>query len=705
MHRDTQVALFLAFSCAVVAARGQAPEVTNCATVCPDGQRVTFVCSQTPPCNWGTVKAPTSGGSSTSASSTSSFQEAQLNLAYQFGQQLGTAIANWMQQSDAEDEAKRARAREIARQQKAWAEAEAKRQADEYARKQQEIYEGLSKSLRRVGTPGELSLRRSGSDPGLSIRRSGAGPDVGGDNTAQKSSSGSGPGYGIPGLPGVYVGGPRGSAPTLGAILAESTTAPVVKGDLQQAAQLVAAASKAPESVRGVLYDVAANAAGGDKSVTQWVHTDTSPPTVTDEQVHGFQQTENAYREARVEKTSAAEAVSQASAQHDATQELIHATQSDLDASKAHLSDPATLHEKEQALADLMAAEKAQRDALRTAHANLDQANAKFEQARSAAVSGLRSLAGISDEAASARARDIFDGSASALTSTNTVDLRDRTSDSPRLLRSPPANVQSRVAKASPDLTQVDKPTVAEMQRRLAALRHEVDKLKQAIDWLNKSASSTKDDRLEWMDISHHASLEAMNTGLDLVVDVSVYYTGEIFKGMLKDQTDEIRSAIDQMTSETEPGRKERLQLAIKAMERNRQTIKTAQREVKLADIANSADQLRRIDRDADKSDIEKALESAHVLASQVLDNGKVKDALKLDRDSKIGAYATFAKDLADAGCEVAAQAYSVWGIKETETEMSTYLSTLKAVKQRMEVAEKNIRTVEAELNAAQSGD
>jgi hypothetical protein len=661
---------------------------TVCSVGCP------FACPTSP-------SAPGSSSAPSSAGSMSSLQEAQLNLASQFGQALGTALGNWLRSSDEAAEARRKQEAEIARLKKEWEQAEARRKAEEHERQMQAMYLRLSKSLRRVGTPDELSLHRYGSDKGLSIRRSGAGPDMGtGDSSLPKSSSGSGPGYGIPGLPGVYVGGPSGSAPNLSASLTASTAAPVAKGDVQQAVQLIAAADKAPESVRGVLYDVAVNAAGGDKSVTQWLHADTNPPAVTDEQARGFQQTENAYREARAEQTSASQAVSQVSAQHDATQELVRTAKSDLDAAKAHLADPATLREKEQALADMMAAEKSQREGLQAARAALDKANTNLEQARTAAVSGLRGLSGMSDEAASERARGIFEGSASVVTSTNTVDLRDRTTDTPRLLRSPPANARLDIPKANSEVSLLDKPTIAETRHRLAALRHEVEKLQQAVEWLNKSASSTQSDRVEWMQISQATSREAMRTGIDLAADVAVYYTSEKLKKMLDEQTAEIRRAIDQLTGTTDPGHRERLQLAITTMDENRQAIKTAQREVKLADAANSADQLRHLDKDADKKDIEKALETTYTLMNQVLNNDRVQRALELGKQSE---YMTFAKHLADAGYEVAAQGYSVWGVKETEKEMSTCLSTLKAVKERMETAEKNIRKVEAELQAVES--
>lgn len=142
----------------------QAPEVTMCATVCPDGHRVTFVCSQGAPCNY------SSAPSSTSSTSNSSIDYA--NFGFQLGQKMGEAIVKSMRESEQRAAAKRAEAEEAARQEKERAEAEARRQAEERERKQEEMYKRLSQSLRRVGSVGDADIHRSDTESGLRIRRS-----------------------------------------------------------------------------------------------------------------------------------------------------------------------------------------------------------------------------------------------------------------------------------------------------------------------------------------------------------------------------------------------------------------------------------------------------------------------------------------------------------------------------------------------------
>jgi hypothetical protein len=382
------------------------------------------------------------------------------------------------------------------------------------------MFARLNRDLKLEGLPFSLSLKPMNTGEGLQLKSmSSSSPD---DLKLKMGDSG---GYGIKGLPGIYVGGPAGSQ------AAESTPGNGtdkgygIKGlpgiylngvQPNQAPALAQAAQTLNGPERTLAQDTALQAAQQNPALT-------APSQ--DQQVQNFQQASQDYQQA-VQSSAAA------SRDYQTAQAQVASDQSAVDVARTQISQVTPTPQQQQAFDQMLTAAKTDEDAAVAARQIFEGADAHLTATRSAAATALANLAPASNSSA-----------ALAANSSGVVDLHGAKQAQPALLRQPetaaipvlPAPAMARTpaaanAAASRSLTQPVHDlggclaSVAQSAPGRSAptpeeLRNQLDAAKEALRRLIENHEKEDALREQWNDEVDEAVHDAKKQAFDLSVD------------------------------------------------------------------------------------------------------------------------------------------------------------------------------------------
>ena len=396
---------------------------------------------------------------------------------------------------------------EALRQQQAMAE-EIARRAQEQERQrriaeQQRIdamFARLNRELKLEGVPFGLSLKSMNStDPqGLQLKgMSASGPGA----LTLKLSDSSPTGYGIKGLPGIYVGGPAGSDgsttaggenPNLVNGPGTGTTGPGIPGlpgiyldgpKPEQAAEFAQAANNLTGPDKTVAQDAALEAAQRNPALSQ--------PS-QDPKVQAFQQTAQQYDQAADTVKTTQQQYSDAQSRADADKTMIDVARSKMEA----VSPTPT---QQQAFNQMLSAAKTDEDAAETARKIFENSNVTLSVSRTNAATALSALAPAS--------------------SASTVDLRGARQMTVANLKTPDKTgtpVYVPVRRAAPSAPEpLLKPIPTETQ-----LRARLEGLQEALRRLAEDEKKRGEARVEAAKDVDEAMGDAEERGLDMAMDL-----------------------------------------------------------------------------------------------------------------------------------------------------------------------------------------
>jgi hypothetical protein len=329
------------------------------------------------------------------------------------------------------------------------------------------MYARLTTALKLDGLPFSLSLKGMNSPTPDSLALKGM-SSQGPDDLKLKLADSSSTGYGIKGLPGIYVGGPSsGDAPTNQAAAANTSATPAANPNLAsgagtgatgpgipglpgiyldtvqpaQAPQLAQATEKLDGPERVLAQESALQAAGKNP--------DLAAPS-QDPAVQNFQQANQDYKQTLAANAAASQALQN-------SQNHVEADKSALDVARAQLNSVTPSVQQQQAFNQMITAAKTDEEAAELARQNFDSTNIHLSAARDHAATALAALTPSSVPVAS--------------NDTSVVDLSHATHMQPNLLRSPSAAPVARAVRVTP-------PTVAAAGPRTLALAVAADQLK-----------------------------------------------------------------------------------------------------------------------------------------------------------------------------------------------------------------------------------
>lgn len=369
-------------------------------------QNVNGVCAQKfwtnygwKPCDWTPpAQSPSTPGSSVGGDMGSALESAELQTAYSFGQQLGSAIGRLLKQSADHEAELQARARELEAQR---AEAERERVAAE-AQHQERVYEELRRTLKFTGRT-DLQLKMTGRANSLQLKRSTDCTDTRG---------------GVRGLPGVYLDcGSGGRSPNTadvggsagGLKLKRSTDqleGPGLAGlpgvylgnqSLQSAVQLARAAESVSGPQREALLDSALRSANGDTTVTlggSSIGEQAPPPSQA--QVEAFQRANEDYRQAVDAQGQASGALKQAQGRHEVVKQVVDLARADVDGAGSEAS-ATPLAERKATYQALVSGARSDEEVSQAAQRDFDSSSIRVKFAHTKAISALAAMAAPTD--------------------------------------------------------------------------------------------------------------------------------------------------------------------------------------------------------------------------------------------------------------------------------------------------------------------
>jgi hypothetical protein len=324
------------------------------------------------------------------------------------GTALGQALNGWLRGNPERQAKLDQRLRELERRR----EQEARARAEADSRRREEIFNRLNGELEIAGLPG-VYLKGITNPQGLRLK--GFDPTAGatGELKMKIGDDATKP-YGIPGLPGIYTGGPRaadagsGSGSTAGQSdkplvlrLGDEATKPTVSAPgisglpgiylngpqqpavgIQRAQQLARSAEQLSGPERELAEAAALDAAGADPDLV----------ASSDESVRTFKQADEQYDNARDVQARASEAFRSAQGQHEAALAVLDVAETQFQDEKAVNRDPVALEGRRQELSQLVASASTDEAAWRIAKEQFETATADVTVKRSATIQALRGV-------------------------------------------------------------------------------------------------------------------------------------------------------------------------------------------------------------------------------------------------------------------------------------------------------------------------
>jgi hypothetical protein len=447
------------------------------------------------------------------------------------------------------------------------------------------MYARLTAALKLDGLPFNLTLKGMDSSSPESLELKGMKTSGPGDlklKLADSSSSG----YGIKGLPGIYVGGPAGgssasadqsaalpsnatssanpnlvSGPGTGTT-GTGTTGPGIPGlpgiyldgvQPAEAPQLAQAAENLQGPERALAQDTALQAAGQNPALT-------APSQ--DPNVQNFQQTNQEYRKALAANTAATQDVQTAQAH-------VESDKAAIDVARTQLNSVTPSVQQQQKFNDMLAAAKTDEEAKTLADKAFDSTQVNLSLAREKASTALAALTPASAPVAA--------------NNSAVVDLSHATRTQPNLLRTPapapaakaPVQVPSPVVSAS---APVKRHSLDPVVDRLCS---QLDGAQNALRRLMETQNTRNEDRAEWEKTINDASDAAWQRGFDMIRDYTGEQLSKHLEGLIKQSDDEIEKLYRDISAEKDPLKVGRMQKQWEEADRRKANLEDALRRAK----------------------------------------------------------------------------------------------------------------------------
>lgn len=545
------------------------------------------------------------------------------------------------------------------------------------------MFARLNRKLKLEGMPFNLTLKAMNTETDLELKSMNSG---GPDGLKLKISNANPTSYGLKGLPGIYVGGPAGSAagdpatassanPNLVAGPGSGTTGPGIPGlpgiyldgvQPSQAPQLAQAAEKMSGPEREVAEDAALQAAQKNPAEMN---------ASQDPQVQTFQQTVHDYDEAAAQVKQAQQQLNNEKASVDAD----HAV---LDMAHSKLQSGTATEAQQQAYSQMVQAAKTDEDAAAAGQRIFDNANATLAISRTKAATALSALATPSG----------------TVNDASVVDLSHATHLQPTLLRASSAPAAAPIPALAPAPASAAAPTVNPPQAHLPqpSLPQLCTQLTQAQDALRRlirTQETQSQNREQWEKEIDDDADDALQRGLDMVRDYGGKKLTKHLEELIKGQDKEIEALYLEISSKkgSEVGElqkkfeqmdlyKARLQDALKRAEADQHHLDQLAHERDFLDWSHKQ-----------PDDLKGAMEGVHQLADILLDEPAVKHALQLSPES-----VTFIKSvgsLMDSGYDIYADYLGAQQIKQLNQNSEQYLEAVKALNGRIHTTVAQLET------------
>lgn len=566
------------------------------------------------------------------------------------------------------------------------------------------MYADLKASLKITGLQQDLGLKGIAVPPGLRL----------------KSSSGEllAGGYGVCGLPGIYVGGPRVDCPTDGGLQLKVGTG----GD--------SALSKNVSTTNTLLSS--GPEVGGVK-LKFGAGTESSPPppeAVAGNQsaIEGLQlKLDNNNVAVASGRAASAPAVSGVPNEPNSNQPAL--------SSKEVIPGQTATNQSNQAPPNQASSNQESRQVGNLDPAALDR---KLQDAQNL---GAAANSAATDEEASALARKQFEQAAnlptSAVTGSNAApekiapspaansdDIRvvsatDFQTPSPERPASagavarPSGNLQEKPLTSAQSVMPAQAASFSDkiLAAKIAKLRVEVNVIQQSLRGLARVQARTESERRSLEEDIGKARDRALCHARDMFVAGVLDMTKGRLETMLDENSKEMDRALQQTVNETDHEHKIRLMLASKMLQENQQTIQVALERVKMADHFVTSAHLGYIlspGESACKPDgiWDKGLEILHTAAAEVLDNAAVQNALGLGVEAakKYVGVLKYGKDAIDSVVDVSGQVLAIHTLNnEIANQSAEYGDRVKVLSQRMRETMDKLKGVEAMLATQQA--
>jgi len=238
-----------------------------------------------------------------------------------------------------------------------------------------------------------------------------------------------------------------------------------------------------------------------------------------------------------------------------------------------------------------------------------------------------------------------------------------------------------------------DGPILQPPAERLADLHKRVSVLQQAL--INLEKARQKDDaRKEWEDAIGEASSDLFKDTVKLQTDLVAEYTTGRFEKGLADSNKEIATAVERLAGETDPGRRERLHMAIKLMNEQRVEFRQMLGWMKKADNAGLV--VDTADWAAKKQSMEKALEGMQTLAGMALSAKTVEKWM--ERAPVYGRALKFGSDVTNVAYDLTKGLMGAARLSELNAQDELYARRVQDLSGNMHAAMSEIKQIEAQV-------
>jgi hypothetical protein len=440
------------------------------------------------------------------------------------------------------------------------------------------MYARLTAALKLDGLPFNLTLKSMNSGTPDSLELKGMHASGPGDLKLKLSESSS-TGYGIKGLPGIYVGGPAGgdssSANQSAAVTASATptanpnlvsgpgtgtTGPGIPGlpgiyldgvQPAQAPQLAQAAENLQGPERALAQDTALQAAGQNPAMTA----PSQEPTV-----QNFQQANQEYQKALAANTAATQDVQTAQAH-------VESDKAAIDVAKAQLNSITPSVQQQQKFNDMLAAAKTDEEASELARQNFDSTEIHLSAAREHAATTLAALTPASTPAAN---------------DSSVVDLSHAAHMQPNLLRAPSHPAAPPAGRVPPLTVAAAVPAAPKNKLTVPQLCTQLAGAQNALRRLMATQNMRNQDRAQWEKTVNDASDDAWQRGLDMLREYSGDKLNEHLEGLIKQSNDEIEKLYRDISVEKDPLKVGTMQKKWAQMDLNKAHLEDALRRAKV---------------------------------------------------------------------------------------------------------------------------
>ena len=421
------------------------------------------------------------------------------------------------------------------------------------------MYARLSSTLKLEGVPFSLALKNMSSASPENLELKGMSSSGPGELKLKLADSTPG-GYGLKGLPGMYVGGPAGgdgtaaqakattttTNPNLASGPGTGTTGPGIPGlpgvyldgvQPSQAPKLAQAAENLSGPERVLAQDTALQAAGQNPAL--------SAPS-QDPHVQEFQQANQDYQQALAANAAASQNLQTAQTHLDSDKAAI-------DVARTQLNSITPSVQQQEAFNKMLAAAKSDEELKVASDKAFDQTRIQLDSARQHASTALADLTPPSSTAPQVRDRSLgANAGATAMNDASVVDLGHATRTQPNLLRTPATQASSAATKVSPAPTAVASAT-PKLKPTFSQLCTQLSEAQTALRRLMETQNMRNQDRAQWEKAVDDSSEAAWQRGADMLREASGELLARHLNGLARKNDEEIEKLYRDISAEKDP--------------------------------------------------------------------------------------------------------------------------------------------------------